>query len=160
MRFFEDLRVGDRAELGTHTFTAEAIKGFATRYDPQRFHVDEAAAERSHFGRLCASGWHTAAVWMKLMIEHRRREDEAMRQRGEAVAALGPAAGFRELRWLRPVYVGDTISYASELVELRSSNSRPGWGLMTSLNSGANQGGEPVLTFRTAAFVQKRDAGP
>ena len=68
MKFFEDIAVGERAELGRHTFTAEAIKAFARRYDPQAFHVDEAAAARSHFGALCASGWHTAAVWMRLMV--------------------------------------------------------------------------------------------
>ncbi len=65
MKFFEDIRVGETADIGRHTFTAEDIKAFAARFDPQPFHVDEAAAARSHFGRLCASGWHTACVWMR-----------------------------------------------------------------------------------------------
>jgi acyl dehydratase len=156
MRYFEDLEVGERFEVGHHTFTAENIKSFAERFDPQPFHLDEAAAERSHFGRLCASGWHTAAMWMRLMVEHRRRDDEAMLARGEPVAELGPSPGFRELKWLKPVYVGDTISYASEVVALRPSQSRPGWGLMTLRSTGTNQSGDLVLSFMSAAFVQRR----
>src|SRR5262249_36196142 len=88
---FEDIRVGEKSELGRHIFTAEDIKAFAARFDPQPFHLDETAAARSHFGRLCASGWHTACVWMRLMIDYRRREDEARRARGEA-GGRGPAA--------------------------------------------------------------------
>ena len=156
MRFFEDMRVGERTELGWHTFSADEIKAFARRFDPQRFHVDEEAAARSHFGALCASGWHSAATWMRLMVEHQVREDAAQRARGEAVAALGPSPGFRDLKWLRPVYAGDTISYTTEVVEKRASNSRPGWGLMWIRNAGMNQKGEPVISFVSVAFVQRR----
>jgi acyl dehydratase len=156
MKFFEDIRVGARFELGRHTFDAEGIKAFAQRYDPQPFHVDEQAAARSHFGALCASGWQTAAVWMRLMVEHQRREDDALRARGEVVAELGPSPGFRELKWLKPVYVGDTVSYATEVVETRPSNSRPGWGLMSIRNTGTNQRGEPVISFVSTVFVERR----
>ena len=93
MKFFEDIQVGNVFDYGRYTFTAEAIKAFAVRYDPQAFHVDEAAAERSHFGALVASGWHTALAWMRLMIDYRRRMDEAMLARGEQVAGIGPALG-------------------------------------------------------------------
>ena len=147
MKFWEDIVVGERAEVGRYTFTADAIKAFARRFDPQPFHLDEAAAARSHFGALCASGWHTASVWMRLMVEYQRREDDARRARGEPVATLGPSPGFRELKWLKPVYVGDTITYATEVIEKRASNSRPGWGLMSIRNSGVNQKGEPVISF-------------
>ena len=95
MKFFEDIRVGETVEIGSHVFTAEDIKTFAQRFDPQPFHVDDEAAARSHFGRLCASGWHTACVWMRLLIDIRRREDDERRARGEAVAQLGPSPGFR-----------------------------------------------------------------
>ena len=111
MRYFDDINVGDRMELGTHTFTAEDIKTFAAQYDPQAFHMDEAAAAKSHFGALCASGWHTIAVWMRLRVLYGRREDAERAARGEVIAKLGPSPGFRELKWLRPVYVGDTITY-------------------------------------------------
>jgi acyl dehydratase len=160
MRFFEDIAVGDRFELGRHTFNAEGIKSFARRYDPQPFHLDEAAAARSHFGALVASGWQTAAIWMRLMVEHERREADAMRARGEPVAELGPSPGFRELKWLKPVYVGDTISYATEVIETRASISRPAWGLMTIRNTGVNQKGEPVISFISTAFVQRRKPAP
>jgi acyl dehydratase len=160
MKFFEDVAVGDRMELGRYTFTAAAIKSFARRYDPQPFHLDEEAAARSHFGALVASGWHTAAIWMRLMVEHERREADAMRARGEPVAELGPSPGFRELKWLEPVYVGDTVSYATEIAETRASNSRPAWGLMTIRNSGVNQMGAPVISFVSTAFVQRRKVAP
>jgi acyl dehydratase len=155
MKFFEDIAVGDRFELGRHTFTADGIKSFARRYDPQPFHIDEAAAARSHFGALVASGWHTAAVWMRLMVEHHRREADAIRARGEPVAELGPSPGFRELKWLKPVYVGDTVTYTTEVIETRASNSRPAWGLMRIRNGGVNQKGEPVISFISTAFVQR-----
>ncbi len=158
MRYFEDLRVGDRMELGSHTFTADGIKAFASRFDPQPFHLDEAAAARSPFGALCASGWHSASVWMRLMVDYVRRGDDALRARGEPVAELGPSPGFRDLKWLKPVYVGDTIAYASEVVETRASNSRSGWGLMTLRNTGVNQNGEPVISFVSVAFVERRSA--
>jgi acyl dehydratase len=159
MKFFEDIRVGEMSAVGRYTFIAEDIKSFASRYDPQPFHLDEAAAERSHFGALCASGWHTACVWMRLLIELRRREDEEQRARGEPVATLGPSPGLRELKWLKPVYVGDTVSYASEVVEMRPLNSRPGWGIIFVRNSGVNQHGEAVISFTSSVFVECRDKG-
>ena len=156
MKFFEDVVVGERFEVGRHTFTTDNIKAFARRFDPQLFHLDEAAAARSHFGALCASGWHTAAVWMRLMVEHQRSEDDARRALGEPVAVLGPSPGFRELKWLKPVYVGDTITYSTEVIETRASSSRPDWGLMTIRNTGVNQKGEPVISFISVAFVERR----
>lgn len=160
MRYFEDVRVGEVLALGRHTFTAEDIKAFAQRFDPQLFHLDEAAAEESHFGALCASGWHTAVAWMRLMVAYRRRTAEEARARGEPVAAVGPALGFRDLKWLKPVYVGDTIDYRSEVIETRVSNSRPGFGLMTIRASGVNQKGEPVLSFISTTFVERRGDEP
>ena len=157
MTFFEDLQVGDVVTIGRHTFAADEIKAFARRFDPQLFHVDEAAAEKSHFGALCASGWHTAAVWMRLMVDQRRGEAEAALARGEKVPALGPALGLRDLKWLKPVYVGDVIDYKSEITELRVSNSKPGRGLMTILSSGVNQKGETVISFLSTTFVERRN---
>ncbi|MDT3685836.1 MAG: MaoC family dehydratase [Pseudorhodoplanes sp.] len=156
LRFYEDLSIGDRAEIGTHRFTADEIKAFARAYDPQPFHVDEEAAKHSHFGALCASGWHTASTWMRLMVQHRRREAEVLAERGEPIPKLGPSPGFRELRWFKPVYASDVISYATEVVEKRASISRPEWGLVSFLNSGTNQHGEMVLSFTSTAFVGRR----
>jgi acyl dehydratase len=156
MRYFDDINVGDRMELGSHTFTADDIKTFASQYDPQAFHMDEAAAAASHFGALCASGWHTIAVWMRLRVLYGRREDTERAARGEVIAKLGPSPGFRELRWLRPVYTGDTITYASEIAEKRASQSRPGWGLVFARNTGTNQKGEVIMSFIGSGFVERR----
>lgn len=158
MTFFEDIRVGDVSELGRHTFHADDIKNFAQRFDPQLFHLEDAAAARSHFGALCASGWHTAVVWMRLMADHRRSVTEEARQRGEPIPSYGPALGFRDLKWLKPVYVGDTIDYRVEVIETRASNSRPNVGLITTLATGANQKGEPVISFISTVFVERRTA--
>jgi acyl dehydratase len=156
MTFLEDIVVGERTELGAHEFTADEIKIFARRFDPQLFHLDEEAAKRSHFGALCASGWHTASIWMRKMVDHRQRAAEAKRARGEPVAQIGVSPGFRDLRWFKPVYAGDTISYATEVVGTRPSNSRPGWGVLTIRNTGTNQHGELVLSFVSTVFVERR----
>jgi acyl dehydratase len=160
MKYFEDIQVGDVIPVGRHTFTADEIKAFARRFDPQPFHVDEAAAERSHFGALCASGWHTAVVWMRLMVDHRRATAEAARARGEPVAGVGPALGFREMKWQKPVYAGDTIDYQSKVIETRISDSRRRLGLMTIRSTGANQNGERVISFESITFVERRPEPP
>jgi acyl dehydratase len=159
MRFFEDTIVGERHELGSHTFTAEEIKRFAGAFDPQRFHTDEAAAEASHFGRLCASGWHTLAVWMKLNV--REMQGRATRERhGPRRARIGPSPGFDELKWLKPVYVGDTISFATEVIATKPSRSRPEWGLVSIRNTGVNQRGELAISFVGHVFVERRERVP
>jgi acyl dehydratase len=154
--FYEDMAVGQKTVLGAHTFTLEEILSYARRYDPQPFHLDEAAAARTHFGGLCASGWHTATLWMRLMLSYRRRLSEERRAHGEAVAELGPSPGFRDLRWIKPVRPGDTITYAAEVTDMRTSASRPGWGLITLRNSGTNQAGEEVISWVSSAFIQRR----
>ena len=156
MKYFDDIDVGDRLALGTHTFTAADIKGFAAQYDPQPFHMDEAAAAKSHFGALCASGWHTIAAWMNLRVQYGKREDAERAARGEVIAKLGPSPGFRELKWLKPVYAGDTICCQCEVTERRLLRSRPGWGLISTRNSGVNQQGETVIAFVSSAFVECR----
>jgi acyl dehydratase len=160
MKYFEDVQVGDVFPVGRHTFTADEIKAFAGRFDPQLFHLDEAAAAQSHFGALCASGWHTAVIWMRLMVDRRRALAEAARARGEPVVAMGPALGFRDLKWLKPVYVGDTIDYQSEVIALRPSGSRPRTGLMTIVSTGVNQNGEPVISFVSTTLVERRPEQP
>ena len=155
-RYFEDIQVGDSVELGSHSFDAAGIKAFAMRFDPQRFHVDEVAATRSHFGALCASGWHTAVVAMRLLVEHRDHVADAMRARGETPAAVGPSPGFRQLKWLQPVYAGDTVIYATTVVEMRPSASRAAWGLISNSVTGTNQNGQPVISFVGTGFVEMR----
>ena len=158
MKFLEDIRIGDKTALGSHTFTAEEIKRFAQAFDPQPFHLNEAAAARSHFGGLVASGWHTGSVCIRLIVQARLREEEAMRARGEPVGRTGPSPGFRELKWIKPVYAGDTITYASEVIDTRAVQSRPDKGLVFARNSGTNQAGELAFSFISIVFVDRRPA--
>jgi acyl dehydratase len=159
MNYFDDLKVGERVVLGSYTFTAENIKAFATRYDPQSFHLDEEAAAHSHFGALCASGWHTGAVSMRLIALSNQRDLAARGERGESVPKIGPSPGVRDLRWVKPVYVGDCITYASEIRELRAGR-RPEFGLVVSHITGTNQNGELVYSAQGSVFVERRVPEP
>ncbi len=159
MRFFEDFKVGQRRDIGSFTFTAEDIKRFAAQFDPQPFHLDEEAGRNSLFGGLAASGWHIGSVCMKLLVADNQRLAQLARERGEEVAVGGPSPGFRELRWIKPVLAGDTISFAGEIESLRTSSSRPEWGIIQSRNTGTNQCGELVFSFLASAFVPRRNNG-
>lgn len=152
MPYFEDLQVGQRTELGSFTFTAELIKQFARQFDPQPFHLDEEAGRASLFGGLAASGWHVGSVGMKLLVAKRRSEMES----SGAEPPMGPSPGFRELKWVKPVLAGDTLTYASEIVELRESASRPQWGILHAQTTATNQRGELVYSFVGIAFVPRR----
>ena len=153
--YFEDLVIGEAEELGTYTFESDDIIRFARQFDPQRFHVDAEAAKDSLFGGLCASGWHTASVWMKLMVEYRSRIRTNALAHGARPARLGPSPGFKDLKWRKPVYAGDTLTYRSTVTGKRVSNSRPGWGLVFHHNSATNQHGEEVFSFEGMVFWER-----
>jgi acyl dehydratase len=156
MPWFEDIVIGTRRELGSFVFTEAEIIRFATKYDPQYFHIDPVAALQSPYGGLIASGWHTSAVWMKLMVASWRAQppptDPAVRQ-----PASGPSPGFLDMKWSNPVRVGDSIAYASTTTEKIDLKSRPGWGLIRSLNEGVNQRGELVLSFIGQGLIERRN---
>ncbi len=154
--FFDEVAVGTRRDLGSYRFDREALLAFARAYDPQPFHVDEAAARASHFGGLCASGWQTAAAWMNRLMATRARDDEAAQAAGIPVPRFGPSPGFTQLKWLAPVYAGDRLRFSSTVVETRAARSRPGWGLVFQDNAGVNQRGEMVLGFRGCVFLERR----
>lgn len=152
------LGIGETVELGTHTFQPDEIKAFARKYDPQPFHLDEKAAERSVFRRLCASGWHTASMWMKKNLEH-RQDMVAERWPGPGPApAFGPSPGFRNLRWLKPVYAGETIRFTRTGLAQRPLATRPGWRLMTILCEAFDSTGDKVLEFESSVLVRAGDA--
>ncbi|MGP9810619.1 MaoC family dehydratase [Rhodopseudomonas sp. NSM] len=158
MGFFEDMQVGQRREIGAYTFTAESIVAFAQQFDPQPFHLDEEAGRQSLFGGLAASGWHIASACMRLLVLERQREAAAEAARGEDVAVWGPSPGFRDLRWIKPVLAGDTVTYANLVESVRPSDSRPEWGIVQARNTGTNQRGELVFSFLATAFVPRRPA--
>ena len=147
MRFFEDLEVGQRREVGSFTFTADLIKKFAAQFDPQPFHLDEEAAKNSVFRGLAASGWHTAALTMRLMAE------------GEFKPAGGIiGVGFDELSWSRPVRPGDELYAKSEILEVRPSKSRSDRGLIRVRTTTYNQNDEAVQSFVGNLIVPRRPA--
>jgi acyl dehydratase len=152
MQYFDDVVIGTRRELGSYTFTAERIKAFAVKYDPQAFHLDEEAGRRSLFGGLAASGWHTASAWMRAAVDSGSR----MKADGDDALAGGPSPGFKNLRWPKPVLAGDTVTFFTEVMSKRASATRPQWGLIFVLNTGENQRGELVFSFDGSAFVARR----
>jgi acyl dehydratase len=156
MRFFEDLEIGQRREIGSFTFTPELIKKFAAQFDPQRFHLDEEAGRNSLFGGLAASGWHVGSVCMKLLVADGKRQMQEAAARGEKIALWGPSPGVRDLRWLKPLLAGDTIAYASEVAAKRASEKRPEWGIVEARNTGTNQRGELAFSLLATAFVPRR----
>ncbi len=147
--FFEDVVPGNRRQLGEHLFTVPDIQHFASCFDPQPFHLDPEKARLGPFGGLVASGWQTACEWMRLMVKDRCS--------GQALPETGPSPGVRDLKWLKPVYAGDTVSFDTRVVDKRPTG-RAGWGLVISYNSGINQNQEKVFEFSSAVFWPRRAA--
>jgi acyl dehydratase len=144
--YLEDLHLGQRFESGSHTLTAAEIKAFAAEFDPQAFHLDEAAAADTLFKGLAASGWHTAAITMRLNVE------SGLPLAGGVIGAGG------DLTWPAPVRPGDTLHVESEVVELRPSQSRPDRGLATVVSRTLNQRGEAVQILKARLVVSRRTA--
>jgi acyl dehydratase len=147
--WYEDIQIGDRRELGSYTFSADEIKRFAAKFDPQPFHLDEEAGKKSHFGGLAASGWHTASVFMKL-------QSRLINEIGADVRKSGPSPGYRNLRWLKPVLAGDTLTYTTEVVRKRELATRPEWGIVFSQITAVNQRGERVYEFEGSVLFARR----
>ena len=148
MIYFEDVKVGDTAELGSCTVTREEVIDFARRYDPQPFHLSDEEAAKTHFGRIAASGWHTAAMTMGVIARAVVADEQA---------GLG-SPGVDNLRWLKPVYPGDTISVASRVIEVTPSRSRPDIGSFRSEVVVTNQDGTPVMSFTSIVLMRRRPA--
>ncbi|GGO93520.1 MaoC family dehydratase [Stakelama pacifica] len=149
MRYLEDMEVGQRESFGSYSVTAEEVAEFARKYDPQPFHLSDEAAAKTHFGRIAASGWHSCAMMMAMLVAHFEKVQ---------LASHG-AAGVDELRWLRPVYPGDTLRCESEVVEVRPSRSRPEIGTLRTLVTVLNQEDVAVLRCITIALIGRRGEG-
>ena len=147
LHYLEDFKVGQKYSTGTISVTSEEIKAFAAKFDPQPFHLDEAVARNSFFGGLAASGWHTAALTMRLIVD------------GELKPAGGTiGAGFDDFRWTRPVRAGDTLRAESEILEVRESKSKPTQGLVKVRTTTYNQDGDPVQVYVVNMVVLRRPA--
>jgi acyl dehydratase len=146
MQYFEDIAVGATARFGAYKVTREEVMDFARKYDPQPFHLDDEAAAKTHFGRLSASGWHTCAMVMSMVVANLAKN---------AQAGLG-SPGIDELRWLKPVYPGDTLSCETEVLEKRVSASRPEMGLFKSRMTVRNQDDVAVMTMLSNGMIATR----
>jgi acyl dehydratase len=144
--FLEDLHVGQRFASGSHTIDEAQIKAFAAQFDPQPFHTDDEAAKASLFSGLAASGWHTAAITMKLLVE------SGLPLRGGIIGSGG------EINWPKPTRPGDTLTVVSEIEEVTPSRSRPDRGMIRVRNETRNQHGETVQILVAKLVVPRRSA--
>ena len=146
MIYFEDLEVGKETLFGSCAVTREEVLAFARKYDPQPFHLSDEEAAKTYFGRLSASGWHTCAMTMGVIARHVVRDEQA---------GLG-SPGIDELRWLKPVYPGDTLTVRGEIVEKTPSRSKPDMGSFRTRTTVTNQHDVPVLTFTSIVLIRRR----
>ncbi len=154
MSLFDHIEEGLVLELGSHTFTAEEIVAFAEKYDPQPFHLDSEAAKSSVFGGLCASGWHSLAVWMKLNIKNGCKLLEVNSGYDGPPPEFGLSPGTKNIKWFKPVFAGDTITYRTTVSGKRLLQTKPGWGHILKYNEGFNQLGDKVLEFEGGEFIR------
>ncbi len=155
--YWDDVPLNETFDMGTHTFETADIIRFARQYDPQRFHIDEAAAKAGPFGALTASGWHTAAGGMRRLVLSRKPYYDEARKRGLPLADKGPSPGFRDLKWSSPVYAGDTLRFTATPVNKRKT-AREGWGILFTRVEGHNQRGEKPFEYVSASFWPLRKA--
>ena len=147
MIYYEDLEIGAKQSFGRYDVTRDEVIEFAKKYDPQAFHLDDDAAAKTHFGRLSASGWHTCAMTMAMMVENMKNVKQA---------GLG-SPGVDQLMWKKPVYPGDTLRVESEVIEKRRSKSRPEMGIFKSRAKVFNQNDEVVLEMTSNGLIAVRD---
>jgi acyl dehydratase len=145
MRYFDDFKVGDTFDCGSKTFSKKEIIEFARQFDPQPFHVDEEQAARSQFGGLIASGWHTCAASMRLIVDNMRN------------ASMG-SPGVDSIRWLKPVRPGDTLHLRATVLEIEPSKSRPDRGRVRMRYEMLDLAGEPVMSMSAVGIIRRRTA--
>jgi acyl dehydratase len=148
MIYFEDLEIGAETYFGSYDVTREEVLEFARKYDPQPFHLSDEEAAKTHFGRLAASGWHTAAMTMAVIARHVVEQEQA---------GLG-SPGIDELRWKKPVYPGDTLQVSGQIVEKTPSRSRPDMGSFRTQTTVTNQDDQVVMTFTSIVLIGRRPA--
>jgi acyl dehydratase len=146
--YLEDLTVGQRFSTAKYAIDADQIRTFAAQFDPQPFHLDDAAARDSVFGGLAASGWHTAAITMRLLVT------------SDLQLAWGMIGASAEVSWPKPTRPGDVLQVDSEVLEIKPSRSRPDRGMVKFRNETRNQRGEVVQLFLGTVMVPRRPAAP
>ncbi len=148
MLYYEDIEIGVVQKFGHYEVTREEVIEFAEKYDPQPFHLSDEEAAKTHFGKLSASGWHTGAMMMRMMVENFQKNRQA---------GLG-SPGIDNLRWVKPVFPGDILRCESEIISKRRSKSRPEMGITVGRLTVFNQNDEPVMTMESTGLIAVRDA--
>src|SRR5947208_13824533 len=148
MIYFEDLEVGAETYFGSYEVTREEVLEFAGKYDPQPFHLSDEEAAKTHFGRMSATGWHTAAMTMAVIARYVGEHEQA---------GLG-SPGIDELRWKKPVYPGDTLHVRGKIIEKTQSRSRPEMGSFRTETTVTNQDDQTVMTFQSIVLIRRRPA--
>lgn len=146
MRYYEDLEVGSVERFGRYEVTMDEVLDFARKYDPQPFHLSDEAAAQTYFGRISASGWHTCAMTMRMMVDNFT---------AHAQASLG-SPGLDQVRWHKPVYPGDVLTCETELLDKRVSRSRPGLGITKTHTRVFNQDGDLVMSHIANELIRMR----
>lgn len=146
MKFLEDMTVGAETRFGSYEVTREEVLEFARKYDPQPFHLSDEAAAKTHFGRLAASGWHTCAMTMSVLVAYLQKDPQA---------GLG-SPGVDDLRWRVPVYPGDTLHVFGKVVEVTPSRSKPHLGSLRTEMTVRNQNDQVVMTFTSIVLMLRR----
>lgn len=146
MIYFEDIIVGSRQSFGRKEVTRDEVIEFASKYDPQPFHLSDEAAAQTYFGRLSASGWHSGAMAMAMIVENMQKNPQA---------GLG-SPGIDELRWIKPVYPGDVLRCETEILEKRQSQSKPEMGSFKSRLTLFNQDDQRVMTMVNTGLIRVR----
>lgn len=149
MIYFEDLEPGAETYFGSYDVTREEVIEFAAKYDPQPFHLSDEAAAKTHFGRLAASGWHTCAMTMAVIARAVVEQEQA---------GIG-SPGLDELRWLKPVYPGDTLHVRGKILDKRASSSKPDIGSFRTETTVTNQDDVPVMRFTSIVLIRRRPGG-
>ena len=149
MIYFEDLELDQERYFGSYEVTREEVVEFARKYDPQPFHLSDEAAAKTHFGRLAASGWHTCAMTMAVIVRHLLKDEQA---------GLG-SPGVDELRWLKPVHPGDRLTVRGMVVDKTPSRSKPHIGTIRTRTIVSNQDGVDVMSFTSIVMMLRRPEG-
>jgi acyl dehydratase len=151
--FMEEIELQKRVALGSYSFTRENMLAYSLKFDPVGFHVDEEAGKASIYGAVTAAGLHVGSGWMACFVGSNTAARHALQQAGKPLPEIGPSPGFKNMKWTKPVFVGDVISYFTTATQKRTLASRPGWGMVTSYCEGVNQHGDLVFTFEGAILT-------
>jgi len=153
-RWFEDLPVGEFHVFGSYTFSEKEIVEFGRKYAPQVYHTDPEGARETIYLGLIASGWHICAIWMRMMVDYMERFATGV-QDGRR---NGAGVGFQDLKWLKPVRPGHTLTFTYEIIEKDERVIRDRWGIIRSRNEAFNQYGELVFSFEIDILAERRPA--